>query len=34
MPIVDQIYRILYEGVAPATAVRDLMRRPIMAESG
>ncbi len=34
MPIVDQIYRILYEGVTPETAVRELMRRPIMAESG
>lgn len=33
MPIVDQIYRILYEGVSPETAVRELMRRPIMAES-
>lgn len=33
MPIVEQIYRILYEGVAPETAVRELMRRPIMAES-
>lgn len=33
MPIVDQIYRILYEEVAPETAVRELMRRPIMAES-
>lgn len=34
MPIVDQIYRILYEGLAPEAAVRDLMLRPIMAESG
>lgn len=33
MPIVEQIHRILYEGVAPETAVRELMRRPIMAES-
>ena len=32
MPIVEQIYRVLYEGLAPKDAVAALMRRPIMAE--
>jgi glycerol-3-phosphate dehydrogenase (NAD(P)+) len=33
MPIVEQIYRVLYEGVSPRKAVAELMARPIMAES-
>ncbi len=33
MPIVEQIYRVLYEGVSPRDAVAELMARPIMAES-
>jgi len=33
MPIVDQIYRVLYEGLDPRKAVNALMRRPIMKES-
>ena len=32
MPIVEQIYRVLYEGVSPREAVLALMRRPIAAE--
>jgi glycerol-3-phosphate dehydrogenase (NAD(P)+) len=32
MPIVEQIYRVLYEGVEPEKAVAALMSRPIMAE--
>lgn len=32
MPIVDQIYRVLYERSSPADAVRALMQRPVMAE--
>ena len=32
MPITDQIYRIIYEGVAPMDAVRTLMRRATGAE--
>lgn len=34
MPIVEQIYRVLYEGVSPRAAVAELMARPLMAESG
>ncbi len=34
MPIVEQIYRIVYEGVAPADAVRALMRRDLTTEDG
>jgi glycerol-3-phosphate dehydrogenase len=33
MPIVEQIYRLLYEGLGPREAVANLMARPIMAES-
>jgi glycerol-3-phosphate dehydrogenase len=29
MPIVAQIYRVLYEGLAPRDAVTALMSRPI-----
>jgi glycerol-3-phosphate dehydrogenase (NAD(P)+) len=32
MPIIDQIYRVLYEGVDPREAVAALMRRPIAPE--
>jgi glycerol-3-phosphate dehydrogenase (NAD(P)+) len=32
MPIVEQMYRVLYEGKKPAEAVRDLMRRSLKAE--
>ena len=32
MPIVEQIYRVIYEGLAPQEAVRVLMRRPITPE--
>jgi glycerol-3-phosphate dehydrogenase (NAD(P)+) len=32
MPIVEQIYRVLYEQASPKEAVTALMRRPIMAE--
>lgn len=34
MPIVDQIYKILYEGANPRDAVTALMRRPIASEPG
>jgi glycerol-3-phosphate dehydrogenase (NAD(P)+) len=34
MPIVDQMYKILYEGVNPRDAVTALMRRPIASELG
>ncbi len=34
MPIVEQIHRVLYEGVSPHDAVAALMRRPVMAELG
>jgi glycerol-3-phosphate dehydrogenase (NAD(P)+) len=33
MPIVDAVHRVLYEGVAPAVAVRDLLRREPRSES-
>jgi glycerol-3-phosphate dehydrogenase (NAD(P)+) len=33
MPIVEEIYRVLYEGVDPRDAVSRLMSRPIMPES-
>jgi glycerol-3-phosphate dehydrogenase (NAD(P)+) len=33
MPIVNQVYRILYEGVAPREAVEALMRRELKPES-
>lgn len=32
LPITEQVYRILYEGKDPATAVRDLMTRELKAE--
>jgi glycerol-3-phosphate dehydrogenase (NAD(P)+) len=32
MPIVEQIYRVLYEGANPRDAVTTLMRRPISTE--
>lgn len=32
MPIVDHVYRVLYEGLDPRDAVATLMRRPIMSE--
>lgn len=32
MPIVEQLYRVLYEGLSPRDAVSALMRRPINAE--
>ena len=32
MPIVEQIYRVIYEGLAPEKAVAALMRRPIIGE--
>jgi glycerol-3-phosphate dehydrogenase (NAD(P)+) len=34
MPISEQVYRVIYEGVAPLTAVRELMSREIKPESG
>jgi len=33
MPIVEQIYRVLYEGASPADSVLALMRRPIGSEA-
>jgi len=33
MPIVEAVHRVLYEGVAPALAVRDLLRREPRAET-
>ena len=32
MPIVEQIYDVLYEDVSPHDAVAALMRRPVMSE--
>jgi glycerol-3-phosphate dehydrogenase (NAD(P)+) len=32
MPIVEQMYRVLYEGKKPSEAVRDLMQRSLKAE--
>lgn len=32
MPIVDQVYRVLYEGKSPRSAVEDLMQRSPVAE--
>jgi glycerol-3-phosphate dehydrogenase (NAD(P)+) len=34
MPIVDQMYAVLYESKKPADAVQDLMQRSLKAESG
>jgi glycerol-3-phosphate dehydrogenase (NAD(P)+) len=33
MPIAEQLYRVLYEGLDPRDAVTTLMRRPLMRES-
>ena len=33
MPIAEQIYRVLYEGLDPQDAVTALMRRPLMREN-
>jgi glycerol-3-phosphate dehydrogenase (NAD(P)+) len=33
MPIANQVYRILYEGVAPRAAVEALMTRELKPES-
>ena len=32
MPIIEQIYRVIYEGVSPEKAVTNLMRRPMAKE--
>ncbi len=32
MPIIEQIYRVLYEGLQPRDAVRELMQRPVIDE--
>ena len=32
LPIVEQIYRIIYEGLAPREAVAALMNRPLVPE--
>jgi glycerol-3-phosphate dehydrogenase (NAD(P)+) len=32
MPIVEQIYRVLYEGLSPHDGARELMQRPLSAE--
>jgi glycerol-3-phosphate dehydrogenase len=32
MPIVEQIYRVICEGVAPREAVATLLRRPLTPE--
>ncbi|HZP46140.1 MAG TPA: NAD(P)H-dependent glycerol-3-phosphate dehydrogenase [Candidatus Binataceae bacterium] len=34
MPIVDAVYRVLYEGLKPATMVEELLRRELKAEFG
>ena len=34
MPISEQVYRVLYEGVAPLTAVAALLEREPKAEFG
>ncbi|NLG77830.1 MAG: glycerol-3-phosphate dehydrogenase, partial [Xanthomonadaceae bacterium] len=33
MPISEQIYRVIYEGVAPKDAVKELMSRALKPES-
>jgi glycerol-3-phosphate dehydrogenase (NAD(P)+) len=33
MPIVEQVYEVLYEALSPRLAVANLMSRPIMAEN-
>jgi glycerol-3-phosphate dehydrogenase len=32
MPIVEQVYKVLYEDKSPAKAVNDLMKRTLKAE--
>ncbi|SVC65637.1 uncharacterized protein METZ01_LOCUS318491 [marine metagenome] len=32
MPIIEQIYRVIYEGMSPEEAVTNLMRRPMAME--
>ena len=32
MPIIEQIYRVIYEGMNPEEAVTNLMRRPMAME--
>jgi glycerol-3-phosphate dehydrogenase len=34
MPIVEQMHAVLHDGKAPATAVRDLMKRSLKPEAG
>jgi glycerol-3-phosphate dehydrogenase (NAD(P)+) len=34
MPIVEQMYGVLYAGKQPAEAVRDLMQRSLKSEAG
>jgi glycerol-3-phosphate dehydrogenase (NAD(P)+) len=34
MPIVEQMYEVLYAGKKPAEAVQDLMQRSLKAEAG
>ena len=34
MPIVEQMYKVLYAGKKPAEAVQDLMNRSLKAEAG
>jgi glycerol-3-phosphate dehydrogenase (NAD(P)+) len=34
MPIVEQMYEVLYSGKKPAKAVQDLMDRSLKAEAG
>ncbi|MFS8608420.1 MAG: glycerol-3-phosphate dehydrogenase, partial [Gammaproteobacteria bacterium] len=34
MPIVEQVYAVLYEGVDPRDAAVTLLRRPMRAEDG
>jgi glycerol-3-phosphate dehydrogenase (NAD(P)+) len=34
MPIVEQMYHVLYHGKKPADAVRDLMQRSLKSEVG
>jgi glycerol-3-phosphate dehydrogenase len=34
MPIVEQMYAVLYAGKKPAQAVRDLMQRSLKPEAG
>ncbi len=33
MPISEQVFRVLHEGLAPAAAVRNLLSRDIKSES-